>query len=227
VIGVANKAEQCFQILKERIMNGTYGPGHRLVIDQLVREYNISSVPWRESLRRLEAEGWVEIVPNVGALVRTFDTDAWQRGLCLVARLGGYATALSAPHLTAADLATAHSLNRRMGDALANFDPARFGQLNREFHQLLASRTGDDRLEDMVKHEWARLEVIRKSAFWYAPGRAQAALAEHDGILQLIEAGADPEAIEAAAKQHELNTVEAVTKYEAELAHGPLADAHQ
>jgi DNA-binding GntR family transcriptional regulator len=217
VIEVASKAEQAFRILKERVMDGTYGPGHRLVIDQLVREHGISSVPWRESLRRLEAEGWIDIVPNVGAVVKTFDTDAWQRGLCLVARLGGYATALSAPNLTAGDLQQARGLNRQMGEALANFDPARFGRLNREFHELLASRAEDQRLLDMVANEWARLELIRKSAFWYAPGRAQAALAEHDGILELIEAGASPDAIEAAAKQHELNTVEAVTHYDAEL----------
>lgn len=214
---MASKTEQAFQILKERIMDGTYGPGHRLVIDQLVREHAISSVPWRESLRRLEAEGWVEIVPNVGALVATFDTDAWQQGLNIVARLGGYATALSAPRLSEADLTRAHTLDRQMKEALADFDPARFGRLNREFHQLLASRCGDDRLIAMVTTEWARLEVVRKSAFWYAPGRAQAALAEHAGILELIESGSSAEAIEAAARQHELNTVEAVTSYEAGL----------
>ncbi|THA32709.1 GntR family transcriptional regulator [Streptomyces sp. A1277] len=214
---MASKTEKAFVILKERIMNGTYGPGHRLVIDQLVREHGISSVPWRESLRRLQAEGWVEIVPNVGALVATFDTDAWQRGLHIVARLGGYATALSAPHLTEADLTAAHTLDRQMKEALADFDPARFGRLNREFHQLLACRCPDRRLVDMVDNEWARLEIVRKSAFWYAPGRAQAAIAEHEGILQLVESGASAEAIEAAAKQHEINTIEAVTKYEATL----------
>ncbi|WLQ31940.1 GntR family transcriptional regulator [Streptomyces castrisilvae] len=214
---MATKTEQAFMILKERIMNGTYGPGHRLVIDQLVREHGISSVPWRESLRRLQAEGWVEIVPNVGALVATFDTDAWQQGLQIVARLGGYATALSAPHLTEADLTAAHTLDRQMKEALAAFDPARFGRLNREFHRLLACRCPDRRLVDMVDNEWARLEIVRKSAFWYAPGRAQAAIAEHEGILHLIEAGASAEAVEAAAKQHEINTIEAVTTYEATL----------
>jgi len=223
---MASKTEQSFQILKERIMDGTYGPGHRLVIDQLVREHEISSVPWRESLRRLEAEGWVEIVPNVGALVRTFDTDAWQLGLSLLARIGGYATARSAPHLTADDLSTARTLNRQMGEALAAFDPTRFGRLNREFHELLASRAEDERLVDMVRNEWARLEVIRKSAFWYAPGRAEAALAEHDGLLDLIEASADPDTIEAAAKQHELNTVAAVTRYEAGLPHHRSGSGH-
>ncbi|MBT0772906.1 GntR family transcriptional regulator [Kineosporia sp. J2-2] len=216
---MSTKAEQAFQVLKERIMDGTYGPGHRLVIDQLVREHEISAGPWRESLRRLEAEGWVEMVPNVGALVRTFDTNAWQQGLSLLARIGGYATALSAPHLTATDLADARTLNQQMAQALAGFDPARFGRLNREFHELLASRAGDERLVAMVRAEWARLEVIRKSAFWYAPGRAEASLAEHDALLGLIESGAPADAIETEARRHELRTVEAVTRYEAGLSH--------
>ncbi|MEV6967412.1 GntR family transcriptional regulator [Hamadaea sp. NPDC051192] len=222
-----SKAEQTFQILKERIMDGTYGPGYRLVIDQLVREHHISSVPWRESLRRLEAEGWVEIIPNVGAVVRTFDTNAWQLGLNILARLGGYATALSAPDLSRDDLIAARALNRRMGEALAGFDPAEFGRLNREFHQLLASRCGDERLLTMVVNEWARLELIRKSAFWYAPGRAQASLAEHEGIVDLIAAGAAPEDIEAAVRQHEINTVAAVTQHEAELAKAAGAGGHR
>jgi len=224
---MSSKAEQAFEILRERIMNGTYGPGHRLVIDQLVREHGISSVPFRESLRRLEAEGWVEIVPNVGALVQTFDTGSWQRSLNLLARIGGYATALSAPHLSPEDLDTAKTLNRRMREALDAFDPATFGRLNREFHLLLSGRSGDDRLTSMVSNEWARLELIRKSAFWYAPGRAQAALSEHEGIVDLIETGASAEAIEAAAKQHELNTVEAVTRYEAGLESDQVTHGHR
>lgn len=212
-----SKADQCYAILRERVMDGTYGPGHRLVIDQLVREYNISSVPWRESLRRLEAEGWVDIVRNVGAVVKTFDTGTWEQTMQLLARLEGYATALSAPRLSSAELSHARTLNKEMGVALANFDPARFGILNREFHQLLCSQCEDARLKDLVDTEWTRLELIRRTAFWYAPGRAMASLAEHDGLVDLIEGGAAPDVIEAAARRHEINTVEAVSRHEAEI----------
>jgi DNA-binding GntR family transcriptional regulator len=211
-----SKAERAYVILKERIMDGTYGPGHRVVIDQLGREYDISSVPWRESLRRLEAEGWLEMVPNVGAVVKTVDTNSWQRTMRLLARLEGYATSLSAPELTTEELAEARDLNRAMGDALANFDPARFGTLNRRFHELLYSRCPDPRLTDLVDAEWTRLDMIRRTAFWYAPGRALASLTEHDQILDLIEGGADPEMIEAAVRRHEVNTVDAVSAYEAD-----------
>lgn len=215
-----SKADQAFQILKERIMDGTYGPGHRLVIDQLVREHGISSVPWRESLRRLEAEGWVEIVPHVGALVRTFDTDAWKQTLLLVARLEGYATALSAPNLSKKELAQAHALIEDMSEALTNFDPTRFGQLNREFHVLLCSRCDFPRLNELLAAEWARLELIRRSAFWYAPGRAQMSVVEHTELLNVIESGASAEEIEKVARQHEINTVIEVERHNSSPAAG-------
>ncbi len=216
---VKTKSEQAYDILKARIMDGTYGPGYRLVIDQLGREHGISSVPWRESLRRLEAEGWVDIVPNVGALVKTFDTGAWKRTIRLLARLEGLATALSAERFTEADIARARELNRAMGEALTNFDTTRFGSLNRQFHEHLCSRCEDERLFGMVHDEWTRMDIIRRSAFWYAPGRAVASIAEHDALIDLIEAGADADTIETAARQHEVRTLEAVLSHdEAQLA---------
>ncbi|SFR68842.1 DNA-binding transcriptional regulator, GntR family [Agromyces sp. CF514] len=214
----ASKAEQAYAVLKARITDGTYGPGYRLVIDQLAREHGISSVPWRESLRRLEAEGWVEIVPNVGALVRTFDAHAFERTIRLLARLEGLATAVSAPHLTPADLAEARAFNAQMAEALASFDTNLFGRLNRRFHEVLCSKSDDTRLNELLANEWARLDFIRRSAYWHAPGRAQASVAEHEELVALIERGADPDEIETAARQHEVNTLVAVTTYDAALA---------
>lgn len=213
---VVSKAEQAYEILRRGIMDGTYGPGRRLVIDQLGREHGISSVPWRESLRRLEAEGWVEIVPNAGAIVKTVDVASWQRIMQLLARLEAYATALSAPRLTPDDLARARDLNIGMADALAALDPQRFGELNRRFHELLCSRCDDARLLGMVHTEWDRLELTRRSAYWYAPGRAQASLAEHDALLDLIEADAAADDVEAAVRRHEIATLDAVAAHEAD-----------
>lgn len=209
-----SKSEQCYDILKTNIMDGTYGPGFRLVIDQLGREHGISSVPWRESLRRLEAEGWVDIIPNSGAVVKTFDTGEWKRSIRLLARLEGLATALAAERMTSEDVATARALNAEMRDAIANFDTIRFGRLNRRFHQFICSHCGDDRLIAMVEAEWTRMDIIRRSAFWYAPGRAVASLSEHDAILDLIEAREDAETIETAARKHEVNTLNAVLEHD-------------
>lgn len=211
------KADRAYTILRQRIMDGTYGPGQRLVIDQLVDEHKISSGPWRESLRRLEAEGWVSIIPNAGATVRTFDTNSWQESLRLLARLEGLATSLAASNMTAEKIQTAREINHQMRDALSNFDLGNFGMLNRKFHEFICSNCGDERLFRMVQEEWIRMSVIRRTAFWYAPGRALASLTEHDSLLDLIEGGADAEMIETAARRHEVNTLVAVREHEARM----------
>jgi DNA-binding GntR family transcriptional regulator len=215
---VTTRTEACYDLLKGRILDGTYGPGQRLVIDQLGREFNMSSIPLRESLRRLEAEGWVEIVPNVGARVATFDAGEWTRTMRLLARLEGLATALAAEELSPADLAEARRVNGEMSEALADFDPLRFSKLNRQFHTMIFHRAPDKHLIALLDNEWARLDFIRRSAFTHAPGRAVESVAEHEGLLDLLEARADADAIETAARRHKLNTLEAVTRHS--VAHG-------
>ena len=59
------------------------------------------------------------------------------------------------------------------------------------------------------------MDIIRRSAFWYAPGRAVASIAEHDALIDLIEAGADAETIEEEAKLHEVRTLLAVLDHDA------------
>jgi DNA-binding GntR family transcriptional regulator len=211
------RTDESYALLKARILDGTYGPGHRLVIDQLGRETNISTIPWRESMRRLEAEGWVEIIPNVGARVATFDAGEWARTMKLLARLEGLATALAAPLLSNEDLAEGRRINRDMAEALADFDPMRFSQLNKQFHTTICHHSADQHLNALLDTEWARLDLIRRSAFTHAPGRAVQSVAEHDELLDLLEKRANPDEIEAAARRHKLNTLEAVSRHEASL----------
>ncbi|MFI9593218.1 GntR family transcriptional regulator [Nonomuraea sp. NPDC052265] len=71
--GVASKAELSYEILRSRILDGTYGPGYQLVMDRLAREIGVSTIPLREALRRLQSDGLVEVVRNLGARVAVFD----------------------------------------------------------------------------------------------------------------------------------------------------------
>ena len=205
---MATRTDVSYALLKGRILDGTYGPGHRLVIDQLGREFKVSTIPLRESLRRLEAEGWVEIIPNVGARVATFHAGEWARTMRLLARLEGLAS-----ELTVEDLADGRRINLEMTEALADFDPMRFSRLNRQFHTLIFHRAPDPHLIDLLDNEWARLDFIRRSAFTHAPGRAVESVAEHDALLDLLEARADFDQIELAARRHKLNTLDAVTRH--------------
>lgn len=59
----------------ERILDGTYGPGDRIVESQVAAEFGTSQAPVREALRELEAMRLVESKPHRGARVREVTTE--------------------------------------------------------------------------------------------------------------------------------------------------------
>ncbi len=206
-----SKAERAYRVIKERIVDGSYGPGFRLVLDQLVRELSVSAVPVREAIRRLEAEGYIAFTRNLGARVASIDQDQYQHTMQVLAIAEGAATALAAPHLPGRVLREARRVNERMLASMAAFDPAAFTRLNQEFHRLLCAGCPNPHLRGLVEREWRRMALIRRSTFAFVPGRARTSVAEHDRLLGLIGSHAPAEQIERAAREHKLATLQAFT----------------
>src|SRR5260370_39803344 len=144
-----NKHEQAYSIIRERIFNGSYVPGYRLVIDRLARELGISPVPIREAIRRLEAEGWVEYHPNAGAQVASVDASKYGEEMTVLALLEGYATALASTHLDTAGMKHLREINASMHSALQSADIPAFSRLNREFHFFIYDRCQNTYLVDL------------------------------------------------------------------------------
>ncbi|KUF13228.1 MULTISPECIES: GntR family transcriptional regulator [Streptomyces] len=205
-----SKAEVSYELLRSRILDGTYGPGYRLVLSQLARETGVSTIPMREALRRLQSDGLVEVVRNIGARVAVFDAAQVEHALQVLARLEGYATAISAPRMTAEHVERSREINARMTMALEDFDPAAFTALNREFHFSLYEHCPDAHLVSLMEAEWARLDHMRRSTFSHVPGRARRSVAEHERLLELIAAGAPAQEIEQVACAHKVATAEAL-----------------
>lgn len=202
-----SKAESAYQWIREKIVGQEFAPGHRLTLSTLAAELDMSVVPVREAIRRLEAEGLATFERNVGARVAMIDESAYTHSMQVLGLLEGAATARSAPHLSAEALQEAKELNDQLEALLDDFDPKAFTELNYRFHQTLCSACPNDRLLELVATEWDRLNHLRESTFSFIPGRAKESVAEHAQILSLIEAGADIEAIEAAARSHRKATL--------------------
>jgi DNA-binding GntR family transcriptional regulator len=204
-----SKSQQAYDWIKERIDDGSYVSGYRLVLGPIARELGTSVVPVREAIRRLEAEGLVTFEHNVGAQVALVREEEYVITMQTLSIVEGAATALAAPHVTAADIARARAINARMVALLQHFDPVRFTQLNLDFHSVLFERCPNPHLVDLVHRGWARLRLLRESTFSFVPGRAQGSVDEHERLLDLIERGADPLEIELAARRHRTTTMDA------------------
>lgn len=204
-----SKAEQAYLTLKERILSRQYGPGYRLVLASIGSELDMSVVPVREAIRRLEAEGLVTFERNIGACVKMIDDRQYAQSMETLAVLEGAATALAAPNITPEQLERARRTNEVMRGTLDDFNPRVFTVLNQEFHSALLTGCHNLRLTDLVHAEWAVLGNLRESTFSFVPGRARESVREHSAILELIEQGAPPSEIERAVRAHRLATMDA------------------
>lgn len=204
-----NKHEQAYNIIRERIFNGTYVPGYRLVIDGLAREFGISTVPIREAIRRLEAEGWLEYRPNAGAQVASVDASKYEEEMTVLALLEGYATALASQYLDGECVKHLREINTSMLYALQAADVPTFSRLNKDFHFYIYDRCQNNYLIELLRETWARLEVRGHTDFSYIPQRIWLSIDEHSQLLDMIEQHASGDDIEQMIREHKQRTYEA------------------
>ena len=205
----ASKSERAYAWIRERIARGEFGAGYRLVLTPIAEALDMSVVPVREAIRRLEAEGLVTFERNVGARVTVIDENEYAFTMQTLGLVEGAATSMSAPLLTSEDLERAAEVNERMQRLLEHFDAHVFTQLNQQFHSVLYEPCPNPHILDLVHRGWGRLSNLRDSTFAFVPGRAHHSVGEHSEILDLIRTGADPLEIELAARNHRWRTLDA------------------
>jgi DNA-binding GntR family transcriptional regulator len=201
------KQERVHAAIRERILSGAYGPGYRVVIDTLADEFQVSALPVREAIRRLEAEGLVVYRPNVGAQVAPADPALFEAEMTLLAVLEGYATALAAPQIDKKGLADLAAINERMVAAMETVDSLTFGRLNQEFHSLIYEYCPNEAVVGLIRDVARRLDAIRRTVFVQIPYRGSVSVSEHRALLELIANGAPAQEIEMTAREHKLHTV--------------------
>ncbi len=220
-----SKVDRAYALLRERILSGAYGPGFRLVIDSLAEEFGVSALPVREAIRRLEAEGLVIFRPNAGAQVAPADPALFEESMTVLAVLEGYATALAAPHLDDVAIDRLTAINDRMVECMEQVDALGFGAANREFHLAIYEHCPTLYLVELLKDTERRLDAIRRTVFTQIPYRGRASLEEHRQLIELFRSHAPFDDVEAAARRHKLQTVEAFRRLSPQHAADQAAQA--
>jgi DNA-binding GntR family transcriptional regulator len=68
-ISRVNLTEEIYRIVKEDILSHKLKSGEKINIDQLARSLEVSNIPIREALSRLQSEGYLHIIPFKGMYV--------------------------------------------------------------------------------------------------------------------------------------------------------------
>jgi DNA-binding GntR family transcriptional regulator len=108
------------ETLRDEIIRGDLVPGQYLRLEEIAARFDVSTMPVREALRDLEAEGLVTIFPHRGAIVTQLGADELQDIYDIRATLEEMATRLAVPFVTKATLAELTSLVEQIEDHLSD-----------------------------------------------------------------------------------------------------------
>ena len=207
-----SKHELVYRRIRERILDGRYGPGYRLVLTAIARDLEVSPVPVREAIRRLEAEDLVTFEHNVGARVRTLDDEAWEQLVEMLAVLDGYAVMRARPRIPAKALREAAEINGELRRQAADIpDNAKVMALHRTFHRTIYQYADNEYLIESLDRVWDRIDASRVLVSLYPAKRLASAVQEHDDLVErLRQDDADPVELERCARQHNLNAIIAI-----------------
>jgi DNA-binding GntR family transcriptional regulator len=195
-------AEQAYQELRNRIIQGRLPEGFRLLPNELAVDLGISPTPIKEACLRLEADGLVTTSSRRGMVVRSFgetDVEALYAARILIEK-GAVEAAFDAGRF---DL----TLQKKLAETLAQHkyfathhsldDLSKALQHDRAFHSLLV----DAAQMPIISETHARIVAQTHTVFVSLPGDYSRSVAEHQSILDAIKAG-DRDKIVQALKTH-------------------------
>lgn len=139
-------AAGAYEVLLQAIVSGQLAPGARIRDGVLAAQLQISRMPVREALKRLESEGLVETVPNRETRVAPIRAERAAQAFPVIAALHALGTRLGVPALTTADDRRMASLDRDRARALREGDVIAAIELDDAFHGVLLAAARNDEL---------------------------------------------------------------------------------
>ncbi|WP_346776787.1 GntR family transcriptional regulator [Streptomyces sp. HNM0574] len=145
--------EQARDAVRERVIDGRYPQGSRLVEREIAEELAMSRVPVREALRSLVTEGLLELLPHSGVRVRRLERsdveqlyEVWEPLAVQASRLAARRVAEHAPQ-DPPGLDALRTALRRADDAAAVGGGKPEVTANVSFHQRIVTLSGNRLLE--------------------------------------------------------------------------------
>jgi len=181
--------------LEEAILEGELKPGERLRAEALAQRFGTSRTPIREALLQLEGQGLVEVEPNRGAVVRTFDRDDVVDLYEIRALIEPHAAARAATRISDARIAELAALCEAEDQLVAN----------EHFHRIILEAAQSPRLRVAMRAATGIPRSFR-AAFWHDERQRAESLMCHRRLVAAF-AARDAQLAEAVMRMHILGAV--------------------
>jgi DNA-binding GntR family transcriptional regulator len=176
-IVIRTLSERVFEIVREKIVNGTLPVDTAIRQDALASELGVSKIPLREALARLEQEGLLISHANRGYFVQPMSSEQAEEIFALRLSIEPQAAAFAARHAVDEDRAQANRAFQMLESA-ADSNLADVAVRNRDFHIALV-RPGQKLLTTQLVEKLAVLAERYVIAHLEPAGRDARAHREH------------------------------------------------
>lgn len=180
--------EVAVEKIRKIIIDARIEPGQRLVLSRLAAETQISVMPIREALRKLEGEGLVDFHPNKGAMVRSIDrkflTDLYE----VRAALHEAAIKAAVKKMTFGKADRLRVLCREFDEVMENGELASVIEANRNLHLYIFQLAENTHALRLFIRDWEIVLTLRLK-FGYRPGRLREVSNEQHALVEGMISG--------------------------------------
>jgi len=184
-------ADEVYEKVKQDIAEFRLIPGDRSTENALCQRLNVSRTPVRQSLYRLQQEGYVEVLFRSGWRVLPFDFEKFEQLYDLRTLLESSAVA----RLSDASVERTKKGQDLLDELCAVWlvaakdrsdDAVKVSQWDEQFHCALVEAAGNMEIARVHKEVTDRIRIIRRLDFT-KPARIDATYEEHAKILKAIQ----------------------------------------
>jgi DNA-binding GntR family transcriptional regulator len=201
-----------YDILKTRLMEGTYAAGEKIVVEAVRQEFGVSKQPVMDALRRLSSDKLVRIVPQSGCEVVSYSPREVEDFYTLFGGFEGTIAAVAAERRTDAQLAELDLISSRVDTFLTSNDPVvrahGYRVHNREFHAGIHAMAHSRIMAETSQRMWDLSDFLINTTGITNPMSSALAERQHDHneITEAIRA-CDGAAAREAMERHIVGTI--------------------
>ncbi|MGJ9384356.1 GntR family transcriptional regulator [Salipaludibacillus sp. CF4.18] len=193
---------QVVNAIRTAIVTGEYEPGRKLSESNLSKFYGVSRTPIRESLKQLEREGLVEIIPRVGTCVSKPTETELTELFTVKESLEGLAAGQLAKNIDPKIIERLEKIVQDMDSAVENKENSLYVEANQNFHSTIVEGANNSKLTyllNLLLNQLPYQQYVHLSI--EVPNRLEKSLEEHHSILKAIKSG-DSEKAEKVMRKH-------------------------
>ena len=173
--------------------------------------FKVGRTPLREALRQLQMEGYVDVLPNKGAMVSKISIQDIENIYGFIAMLEGFAVEVAAKNIQSEDIKTLSKLqnSRTINGRKGNY--RQWIEKNSTFHGYFPRLSGNRYLHETVESLRKRVDRYRFIAITI-PNHIEDYISAHEKILKAITDW-ESKAAGIAMKKHVLCVKEIISQF--------------